>query len=45
VAVEVTSDKVVDLGFGHGVEVLELVHGGEFDDVETVRQDAVCGAE
>jgi hypothetical protein len=45
VAIEVTSDEVVDLGFGHGVEVLELVHGGELDDVETVRQDAICDAE
>lgn len=40
-AVEVTPDEVVDLGLGHGVQVLELVHGGELDDVETVGKDTV----
>ena len=41
VAVKVAADEVVDLGFGGGVEVLELVHGLELDDVEAVGDDAV----
>ena len=39
--VEMTSNKVVDLFLGLDVEVLELVHGGEFLDVETVRKNSV----
>lgn len=35
--VEMTPDEVVDLLLGLDVEVLELVHGGELLDVETVR--------
>jgi hypothetical protein len=42
VTVEVAADEVVDLLLGLDVEVLELVHGRELDDVETVGQDAVC---
>ena len=39
--VKVTLDKLVDLGLGQGVEVLKLVHGLEFDHVETVGKDTV----
>ena len=41
VAIEVTTNKVVDLGLGSSVEVLELVHRLELDDVETVGKDAI----
>ena len=40
-AVEVPADKVVDLRFRCRVQVLELVHRLELDNVETVGQDAV----
>ena len=36
-----SADEVVDFGFRLRVHVLELVHGGEFDDVETVGQDTI----
>lgn len=36
-----TSDKIVDLFLGLLVQILELVHGGEFGDVETVGQHSV----
>lgn len=39
--VEVTPDEIVDLLLGLDVQVLEFVHRGEFDDVETVGQDTV----
>ena len=41
VAVKVPANKVVDLGLGGGVEVLELVHGLELDDIESVGEDAI----
>jgi hypothetical protein len=41
VTVKVTLDKLVDLGLGQGVEVLKLVHGLEFDHVETVGKNTV----
>ena len=41
VAVKVSANKVVDLGLGGGVEVLELVHGLELDDIESVGEDAI----
>ena len=40
-SVEVTSNKLVDLSLGCLMQVLELVHSLELDDVETVRQDAI----
>ena len=39
--VKVAADKIVDLGFCSGVEILELVHRLELDDVEAVWQDAI----
>jgi len=42
VSVKVTSDELVDLGLGEGVQVLELVHRLELDNVETVGEDSVC---
>jgi len=42
VTVEVTSHELVDLLLGHGVHVLELVHGRELVDVEAVGRHAVC---
>ena len=39
--VKVTLDKLVDLGLGQGVKVLELVHGLELDHIETVGEDTV----
>lgn len=42
VAIKVTAYKVVDLVFGLDVQVLELVHRGKLDDVETVGKDTVC---
>lgn len=41
VTVEVSLDELVDLGLGNGVQVLELVHGREFDYIETIGQDTV----
>lgn len=41
VTVEMTSDEVVDLLFRNGVKILELVHGRELGDVETVGSDSV----
>lgn len=41
VTIEVTADKVVDLLLGLLVKVLELVHGGELGDVETIGQHSV----
>lgn len=40
-AIEVASDKVVDLLLGQDVEILELVHGSELDHIETVWQDTI----
>lgn len=39
--VEMTSNEIVDLLFGLDVEVLELVHCGKLDDIQTVGQDAI----
>ena len=39
--VEVTADKVVDLLLGDGMQILELVHSLELDDIETVGEDAI----
>ena len=41
VPVEVPTDEVVDLCLGRLVEILELVHCLELDDIEAVRQYAV----
>lgn len=41
VAVEVTSDEIVDLLLGLHVQVLEFVHSSELLDVQTVRQDTI----
>lgn len=40
-AIEMTSDEVIDLLLRHGVQVLELVHRRELGHVETVGRDAV----
>lgn len=37
-----TSDEVVDLGFRHGVHVLELVHSRKLGDVQTIRDHSIC---
>lgn len=39
--IKVSSDELVDFLFGESVEVLELVEGGEFDDVQSVGSDDV----
>ena len=39
--VKVTSDEIVNFFFRLNMEVLKLVHGREFDHVETVRQDTI----
>lgn len=44
VAVEVSAHKLVYLVLGQGVQVLELVQGGELLDVETVWRDHLCFA-
>lgn len=41
VAVEMTANKVVNLLLALGVQVLELMHGRELDDIETVGEDAI----
>lgn len=41
VAIEMTTDKLVDLGLGGGMKVLKFMHGLKFDDVETVGKDSV----
>lgn len=40
--IEMTTNEFVDLLLGLNVQVLELVHGGELDNVETVGEDAIC---
>lgn len=42
VSVEVATNKFVDLLLGHGVQVLEFVHGRKLFHVQTVRQDTIC---
>lgn len=39
--IKVTTNEIVDFGLGNGVQILELVHGGEFDHVETVGEYAI----
>lgn len=39
--VKVTSDELVDFGLGSGMQVLELVHRLELDNIKTVRYDTV----
>ena len=39
--VEVSADKVIDLLLRKGMQILELMHGRELDDVEAIRQNAV----
>jgi len=41
VSVEVTANKVIDLLLGLRVQVLELVHGGEFLHIQTIGQHTV----
>lgn len=41
VAIEMPSHKVINLLLGLCVQILELVHGREFDHVETVRKHTV----
>ena len=41
VTVEMTADEIMDLLFGLLVQVLEFVHGGEFLDVESIRQYSI----
>jgi hypothetical protein len=40
-SVEVTTDELVNLCFAGGMEILELVHSLELDDIETVRKNAI----
>lgn len=40
-SIEVTSNKIIDLCLGRGVQVLEFVHSLEFDDVETIWYNTV----
>ena len=40
-AIEVSANEVIDLSFRRGVQILELVHRLELDDVETVRENAI----
>lgn len=41
VSVKMTSYKVVNAILGHGVQILELVHCRELDDVESVGQHTI----
>lgn len=41
VTVEMTADEIVNLLLGLLVQVLEFVHGGEFLDVESIRQYSI----
>jgi len=36
VTIKVTSNKIVDLLFADSVQVLEFVHSGEFDNIQTI---------
>lgn len=36
-----TTDEFIDLLLGLNVQVLELVHGGKLDNVETVGEDTI----
>jgi len=40
-AVEMASDKLVNLALACRMEILELVHGLELDDVQAIWQDAI----
>ena len=40
-AIEMTPHEVMDAILGDGVQVLELVHGRELDDVQTIGQDTI----
>jgi hypothetical protein len=40
-AVEMTSNEIVNLLLGLDVQVLELVHGSKLLDVQTVGQDTI----
>jgi hypothetical protein len=40
-AIEMPTNKVINLCLGSGVQVLEFVHRLELDDVETVGDDAI----
>ena len=40
-AIEVSANEVIDLSFRRGVQILELVHRLELDDVETVREHSI----
>ena len=39
--VEMASDKLVNLALAGRMEILELVHGLELDDVQAIWQDAI----
>ena len=39
--VEMTSNEIIDLGLCRRVEILELVHCLEFDDVQTIRNHTI----
>jgi hypothetical protein len=41
VAIKVTANKVVDAVLGHGMQVLELVHGRELDYIQAIGQYSV----
>lgn len=39
--IEVSSDEIMNLLLGHCMHVLELVKGGEFDDIESIWSENV----
>jgi len=40
-AVEIASDKLVNLALAGGMQIMELVHGLELDDIQAIWQDAI----
>jgi len=40
-AVEITSDKLVNLALAGRMRIMELVHGLELDDIQAIWQDSI----
>ncbi len=39
--IEMAANEVVNLGFSSGMQILELVHSLELDNIQTVWNDAI----
>lgn len=41
-AIEMSSNEVIDFAFSQRMQILELVHSRELDYIETIRQNTIC---